>query len=350
MDSTTPYESTIGGAYGGTPKSLSFKMHAETLCLLVFYESQKTLLFLPIVKQNMAKLRRNHHQSNNSGTIIARGGIFAILIGILYMVFRVLDVEVFEPPNMSSVDPIEANTLMKNLPTINGELVHHSFYSLSYLEKYEQAEWVAYRMTEDVMNGPYVKREDNFRTDPKVSTNSADLPDYKRSGYDRGHLVPAGDMNFHKLAMSETFFMSNMSPQIHNFNGGIWRELEEQTRDWVREFNTMNIVTGPIFAEEPLDYIGSNEVAVPAAYFKVLMTEGNTPRAVGFVMKNEASDKHLSEFMVSVDEIEKRTGLDFFDGMLNEKEEERLESYVDKKAWKVNEKRYNIRKEKWNFN
>ena len=298
----------------------------------------------------MAKLRRNHQQSSNSGGIVARGGIFAILIGVLYMVFRVLDVEVFEPPVISSTEPVAVNTLMSNLPSVNGELVHHKYYSLSYLEKYEQAEWVAYRMTEDVMNGPYVKRQDDFRPDPKVSTASADLPDYKRSGYDRGHMVPAGDMNFDELAMSETFFMSNMSPQVHSFNGGLWRELEEQTRDWVRQFNTLNIVTGPIFNKEPLDYIGPNDVAVPAAYFKVLMTEGKTPRAVGFVMSNESSDKHLSDFMVSVDEVEKQTGLDFFNGMLGQKEEERLESYIDKKAWDVNDNRYRLRKEKWNFN
>ncbi len=298
----------------------------------------------------MAKLRRNHQQTSNSGAIIARGGIFAILIGILYMVFKVLDVEVFEPPNTTSNDPVEVNTLMTNLPTVNGELVHHKFYSLSYLEKYEQAEWVAYRMTEDVMSGPYFSRQDDFRPDPKVSTRSADLPDYKRSGYDRGHMVPAGDMNFDKTAMSETFYMSNMSPQVHNFNGGIWRELEEQTRDWVRGFDVLNIVTGPILTDEPKDYIGPNDVAVPAAYFKVLMTEGSSPRAVGFIMNNEASDKHLSDFMVSVDEVERRTGLDFFQGMLGAKEEERLESYVDKKAWDVNANRFRIRNEKWNFN
>ncbi len=298
----------------------------------------------------MAKLRRNHHQSSNAGGIVARGGIFAILIGVLYMVFRVLDVEVFEPPTTSTNEPLEVNTRIANLPSVNGELVHHRFYSLSYIEEYEQAEWVAYRMTKDIMNGPYVSRQDDFRPDPKVSTQSADLLDYKRSGYDRGHMVPAGDMNFDKTAMSETFFMSNMSPQIHNFNGGIWRELEEQTRDWVRDFEVINIVTGPVLTEKPKDVIGQNNVAVPAAYFKVLMTEGSTPRAVGFIMKNEASDKHLSEFMVSVDEVERRTGLDFFRGMLGAKEEERLESYLDKKAWKVNENRYRIRSEKWNYN
>ena len=302
----------------------------------------------------MAKLRKNHRQASNPGTTIARGGIFAIIIGIIYVLFRVLDVEVFEPVYSdigNSNTPIaEVNTKMSFLPSGNGDVVHHTYYSMSYREKFEQPEWVAYRLTKKIMQSPNVKRDDNFRIDPLVKTKSATKADYKRSGYDRGHLAPAGDMNFNKTAMSETFFMSNMSPQVHNFNGGVWRELEEQTRDWVRDFGVLNIVTGPVLTEKPIDYIGHNDVAVPAAYYKVLMTEGKTPRAIGFLMDNETSDRPLHHFMVSVDEVEKVTGIDFFNGMLNEKEEERLESYVDKKAWRVNEKRYKMRKEKWNYN
>lgn len=298
----------------------------------------------------MAKLRQNQRKSSNPGAIMARGGIFAILISILYVIFRVLDVEVIEPAYNDSANTSGKATLMANLPSSNGEVVHHQYYSMSYREKFEQPEWVAYRLTKDIISGSHVKRDDNFRDDPLVSTRSASKYDYKRSGYDRGHLVPAGDMNFDKTAMSETFFMSNMSPQKHNFNGGVWRELEEQTRDWVRDFKVVNIVSGPVLTREPIDYIGDNDVAVPAAYYKVLMTEGKTPRAIGFLMDHETSDEPLQSFMVTIDEVEEATGLDFFDGKLNDKEEERLESYIDKKAWRVNEKRYKTRKERWNFN
>lgn len=98
-------------------------------------------------------------------------------------------------------------------PTTNkGEIVNHTFYSLSYVEEYEQPEWVAY-----VFNSQNeikrTSRKDNFREDPLVNTGSATLSDYKGSGYDRGHLVPAGSIAFDELAMSESFFMSNMSPQ-----------------------------------------------------------------------------------------------------------------------------------------
>lgn len=309
-------------------------------------------------RTSMAKLRQNHQRASNPGTLIARGGIFAIIIGVLYAIFSVLDVEVFEPtasdPTSTSTNSGNSTssgaTKMSFLPSSNGQVVHHQYYSMSYREEFEQPEWVAYRLTKDIMSGPHVKRDDNFRSDPLVKTKSATKYDYKRSGYDRGHLVPAGDMNFNKTAMSETFFMSNMSPQIHNFNGGVWRELEEQTRDWVRQYKTMNIISGPVLTEKPIDYIGDNDVAVPAGYYKVLMTEGKTPRAIGFLMDHETSDEPLQSFMVTIDEVEAATGLDFFKGMLDPKEEERLESYIDKKAWRVNEKRYQTRREKWNYN
>ena len=116
------------------------------------------------------------------------------------------------------------------LPTNNGELVHHPYYSHSYSEQYEQAEWVFYEIKKERVLG-LVRRTDNFRSDEKISTNSATLSDYKGSGYDRGHLAPAGDMSFNYTAMSESFYMSNMSPQHPSFNRGIWKMLESLVRE-----------------------------------------------------------------------------------------------------------------------
>ncbi len=107
------------------------------------------------------------------------------------------------------------------LPTsTTGQIVEHTYFTLSYSEDHEQAEWVYYELTPMLINGTQA-RTDNFRPDPKVSTVSAQLSDYKGSGYDRGHLCPAGDMKLNKTAMSETFYLSNMSPQEASFNRGI---------------------------------------------------------------------------------------------------------------------------------
>ena len=122
------------------------------------------------------------------------------------------------------------------LPTsTTGQIIEHTHYTLSYSEQHEQAEWVAYELTASEVNGSY-DRTDNFRRDPEVETGSASLADFKGSGYDRGHLAPAGDMSFSLTAMSESFYLSNMTPQETGFNRGIWRQLESQVRDWPKDF------------------------------------------------------------------------------------------------------------------
>ncbi|MDA3853813.1 MAG: DNA/RNA non-specific endonuclease [Bacteroidales bacterium] len=94
-----------------------------------------------------------------------------------------------------------------------------TYYSLSYSEAHEQAEWVFYILTKDMVNGT-TERTDNFREAPKISTGSASLADSKYSGYDRGHLAPAKAMSLNDTSMSKSFFLSNKSPQNASFNRG----------------------------------------------------------------------------------------------------------------------------------
>ena len=122
-------------------------------------------------------------------------------------------------------------TSQEYLPKPEGEIIRHKYYTLSYNEDHEQANWVHYRLNPTFLNGT-TPRINSFKVDPNVSTKSAELSDYKGSGYDRGHLAPAGDMKYSKESMIESFFMSNMSPQNPSFNRGIWRKLEEAIRRW----------------------------------------------------------------------------------------------------------------------
>ncbi|GAH82191.1 unnamed protein product, partial [marine sediment metagenome] len=128
------------------------------------------------------------------------------------------------------------------------DIIRHTAYTLKYKEKYEQAEWVLYKLTAERVKGSY-KRTNDFRPDPMVKTGSATLSDYKGSGYDRGHLAPAGDMKWSTTAMSESFYMSNMSPQNPGFNRGIWKKLEGQVRTWATDNEEIYIVTGPVLSE-----------------------------------------------------------------------------------------------------
>ena len=107
------------------------------------------------------------------------------------------------------------------------------------------------------------KRGDDFRPDPAVPTGSATPQDYTRSGYDRGHLAPAADMSFSVKTMSESFYMSNMSPQAPQFNRGIWSKLEKQVRHFATKEKRIVVVTGPILPVEKTITIGANKVTVP---------------------------------------------------------------------------------------
>ncbi len=218
------------------------------------------------------------------------------------------------------------------LPTsTTNQVVKHTYYTLSYSEKYEQAEWVAYELTDEMVKGQ-TERTDNFREDPLVLTGSATLEDYKGSGYDRGHLCPAGDMKINQTAMSESFYLSNMSPQKPDFNRGIWEKLESQVRKWAIENKHLYIITGGVLKGD-LPTIGVNKVGVPKYYYKVVLdyTEPEI-KEIGFILPNEKSIKQLYEYVISVDSIENLTGIDFFPALPDDIEEE-LESAVDANKW-----------------
>jgi len=210
-------------------------------------------------------------------------------------------------------------------------IVEHEYYTLCYNEKHEQASWVAYAISYDMVRG-LAERKDNFREDPKVPSGSAQLIDYKGSGYDRGHLAPAAVMKASELCMSESFYLSNMSPQVPSFNRGIWKELEAWVRGramFVSQYDTvLYVVTGPILSDN-LKSIGPNKVSVPEYYFKVIYNpiESQPAAGLGFLMKNEASSLEPTDesFRVSIDSIESLTGIDFFP-MLEDEIEAEIES------------------------
>ena len=216
-------------------------------------------------------------------------------------------------------------------PTAGQQVVRCTGFTLSYCEAYEQAAWVAYELTADEARGAG-ERTDNFREDGRVRTGSAALSDYHKSGYDRGHLAPAGDMKWTKKAMSESFLLSNVSPQAPAFNRGVWNRLEQQTRTWAVANNGLYVVTGPLL-EPGLATIGPNRVAVPRYYFKALLdARGPELKAIAFLLPNRGSKKPLASFVVTIDEVERRTGLDLFP-QLPDALEGPLESAVSPSRW-----------------
>jgi endonuclease G len=211
-------------------------------------------------------------------------------------------------------------------------VVHHQNYSLSYSEPHEQAEWVAYELSVSHLSSINHKRP-YFEIDSAVKTGAADWRNYKNSGYDRGHLCPAGDRRFTKQAHDETFLTSNISPQEHQFNAGVWNRLEQKVRYWAKRYDGVFVVTGGVLKNE-LKTIGDEDVAVPNQFYKVIMDVTNgKPKVLAFLMNHEDSDLPLYEFVVSVDAIEALTGIDFFP-VLEDSIEDKLEASSSYKGWR----------------
>ena len=166
-----------------------------------------------------------------------------------------------------------------------------------------------------------ISRTNNFREDPLISTTSAQLVDYKGSGFDRGHLAPAADMKYNHTSMSESFYMSNMSPQVPGFNRQIWRLIEQQFREWASEYGELVIVTGPVLNGDYLGTIGPNRVTVPRYYYKVALDPDNYERNIAILIENKSSSEPIRSFAVSIDSLERFTGIDFFCKIDDEVEE-----------------------------
>lgn len=215
----------------------------------------------------------------------------------------------------------------------NETIIERPYYTIRYSEPHEQAIWVAYKLSADSLKQKTYERKDDFREDPRVRTKSASLADYKGSGYDRGHLAPAADFSYDEFALSQSFYMSNMSPQNPSFNRGIWKKLEEQVRDWAMENDNIYVVTGPVLSDG-LTTIGKNEVAIPKYYYKIVLdVQKPEIKAIAFLMKNEGSKAELSSFVVTIDSVEQLTGLDFFPSMPDDMER-MLESSKSTTGWK----------------
>ncbi len=225
-------------------------------------------------------------------------------------------------------------------------LVKHAALTLAYCEEHEQARWVAHIILPDVTSGK-VFRSNDFRPDPDVATGSAVEADYLLKflqpdstwkydgfGYDRGHLAPSADFRWSQKALSESYFYSNMSPQLDKFNREAWGDLEDKIRGYLYRNPEAQIyvVTGPVLEPTlPVIERGVHKVSIPKAYFKIAM-DLQQQRAIGFVMPNRAIPEPIVSFAMTIDQVEALTGLDFFP-KLPDDVEAKLESQKNPADW-----------------
>jgi endonuclease G len=257
--------------------------------------------------------------------------IFGVILFLLFGLFSAFVLQ----KNESNLVSQSSKKVFDFLPTsTTNQIVTHDYYTLSYNEKYEQAEWVAYELKKSYVRSSNFDRP-YFIEDPKVKTGSADWRNYKKSGYDKGHLCPAGDMGFAINAYNDTFFTSNISPQLHDFNGGVWNRLEQKVRYWATKYDGVYVITAGVL-QPNLKTIGEEQVLVPNYFYKIVLDNSNGQyKMIAFLVPNAKSNKPLYEFVVSVDSIEKMTGIDFFP-KLDDKTENSLEKRSYYKAWSFN--------------
>jgi len=218
---------------------------------------------------------------------------------------------------------------------LNDTVVHHKGFSFVYSSEHRQAYWVAYDLSRNKLL-KLAERGDKFVADPKVKGTNF-TKDYAKSGFDRGHLAPAADMSYNDTCMLESFYYTNMSPQVPSFNRGIWKSLEELIREWAMAYDTIQLATGPVL-HEGLAKLGSNQLSIPRAYYKVVLLHTKTSgksQGIGFILENAASKLPLSSFACTIDDVEKVTGIDFFP-ILEDTLELELESTLCLPCWNWN--------------
>jgi len=228
-------------------------------------------------------------------------------------------------------------------PTSKGEVIKHTYYALSYIEEHEQAEWVAYYLSPEMLKKVY-DRKDSFKDDQSVMTGSASYDDYGTAkDYDAGHLLPCRQMQFNCIAMSETFYMSNMSPQESSFNRYKWSYLEKLERNMAWRNAGLYVISGPVLNNIRGKIGDNNKISIPNYYYKVFLRfDQDQKKAIAFLLPNEKQDIAFQNYVVSIDFLEAFTGIDFFPA-LDDVIEDQLEASSDKSLWDFSNKnsRYN---------
>jgi endonuclease G len=286
-------------------------------------------------------LRQQKLSSRKAPTLIITVGIL-ITSGFLLISAQRNKVQQKNAPSSS----VQSSNVQSNNPSTKSSwampailptetVTQHSAYSLVYNHKHMQAKWVAYNLTYGNTVGG-AERSSKFSIDPSITPRTAVTSDYTKTGYDRGHLAPAGDMKFSAQAMSESFYMSNVSPQLPGFNRGIWKKLEEQFRSWAPSSHPVFVVTGPVLTDPISSHIGQTcRISVPQRFYKVMLDTASPMRAIAFVMSNNSSTQPLSSFAMSIDEAERITGIDFFP-KLNDIQEAKIEKTLILNQWRFN--------------
>ena len=215
-----------------------------------------------------------------------------------------------------NVEQFAHSNIVSPIDGIPEQILLRKSYIVSYNSEKRCPNWAAWRLTADHTTGT-VGRMNAFHEDLDVPEPRATLDDYYDSGYSRGHLCPAGDNKWDRDAMYETFLLSNICPQNANLNSGLWNQIEISTRRWAEKYGEVYVITGPMyFRSSQLRTIG-NGVAVPDAFFKVILCL-HPAKAIGFICRNIEGQGKKDMYVNSLRQVERLTGMHFFPSLTSD--------------------------------
>lgn len=217
---------------------------------------------------------------------------------------------------------------------MRSQIKGYTGFALSFNADNHTPNWVAWELLGSETDGPQ-SRGNLFWKDDEI-IGCPDVSDYKKSGFDRGHMCPAADQKWSEKAMTDCFSFANMAPQDHALNAGAWQTLEKKERHWARRDSAILIVAGPVYEDADSCRIGGIGVRVPSAFFKVIVAPYiDWPRGIAFVYPNMASPGNMENYVVTIDDVERITGLDFFHNLPDDIEE-KVESVSSFRDWNKN--------------
>lgn len=271
--------------------------------------------------------KRKQSQELGLGKILTFAAIIIICVAVWHMVTASAQKA---GSGSSLADSLQLTYVITN-PQLQQREIDYPGMTISFNRSMHEPNWVAWELTADETTGT-IAREKSFYCDESIE-GCAETYDYSYSGYDRGHMCPAGDMKWSKESMHASFSLANICPQAKSLNTGAWKRLEEKCRTWAKADGSLIIICGPILTDPIREFIGDTRVAVPKRFFKVILSPNANPvRGIGFIMPNDKVPGGMQAAAVSIDEVERQTGHDFFSALPDYIENE-VEQQCDFHYW-----------------
>ena len=277
-------------------------------------------------------MKRNNKKSSNlfdlAKTTVKTALWIVIVFALIFLLGRFIYNDLYPTPKIE----VQANGLTDvKLPAeMKNVVCQYSGFTSYFNPDTHIPNCVAYEIIESETTGDEPRKK-SFEADHTID-GCAESSDYRNSGYDRGHMAPAADMKWSKEAMEESFLMTNICPQVKSLNSGIWHRLEQRVREWATRDSSIIVVCGPIFTPgKPVEQIGEIGVAVPHRFFKALYAPGRNI-GIAFIFDNDKVKGELRKYAVTIDSVERETGLDLFYNLPDDIENE-VENQCNYKLW-----------------